>query len=111
MGESKTSVNSGSPCIRNTISYYTNNNKFVCICSQITELKANQFEIEKEFRKKMKDQETHSDKKVETLMNKIKSLQKEVATLSKGAKKNHHNNSSTLVKESSGSETASPSIS
>lgn len=76
----------------------------------ITELKANQFEVEKEFRKKIKDQETNSDKKVETLMNKIKSLQKEVAVLSKGAKKNHHNNSST-IKESSGSETASPSIS
>ncbi|KAL1455685.1 hypothetical protein WDU94_009763 [Cyamophila willieti] len=80
----------------------------------ITELKANQFEVEKEFRKKMKDQESHSDKKVETLMNKIKSLQKEVATLSKGAKKNHQNNTSLVkeaVKESSGSETASPSIS
>lgn len=75
----------------------------------ITELKANQFEVEKEFRKKIKDQETNSDKKVEILMQKIKTLQKEVATLSKGAKKNH--NSSAVIKESSGSETASPSIS
>lgn len=74
-------------------------------------MKANQFEVEKEFRKKIKDQESNSEKKVETLMNKIKSLQKEVATLSKGVKKNQHNNSSTIIKESSGSETASPLIS
>lgn len=76
-------------------------------------MKANQFEVEKEFRKKIKDQESNTVKKVETMMNKIKNLQKEVATLSKGVKKNHNSSikETSVIKESSGSETASPSIS
>jgi hypothetical protein len=54
---------------------------------QITELKAKTFTVESELRNKMKNIQKEHEKKVETLSLKIKTLQKEVATLSKTGKK------------------------
>lgn len=53
----------------------------------ITELKAKHFTMEQELRNKMKTTETEYNKKVEMLHGKIKTLQKEVATLSKSNKR------------------------
>lgn len=75
---------------------------------QITELKAKHFTSEAELRNKMNNVQKDNDKKVEMLHMKIKTLQKEVATLSKGNKKDR------LKQETkdgnSGSGTDSPSI-
>uniref|UniRef100_A0A6M2DSD4 Protein FAM76A n=1 Tax=Xenopsylla cheopis TaxID=163159 RepID=A0A6M2DSD4_XENCH len=54
---------------------------------QITELKANHFTIEQEFRNKMKDSERRFNDKCLMMDTKIQSLLKEVATLSKSAKR------------------------
>jgi hypothetical protein len=54
---------------------------------QITELKAKHFTVENELRNKMKNIQKEHENKVETLSLKIKSLQKEVAMLSKSGKK------------------------
>jgi hypothetical protein len=54
---------------------------------QITELKAKHFTVENELRNKMKNMQKEHENKVETLSLKIKTLQKEVATLSKSGKK------------------------
>ncbi|XP_054262134.1 protein FAM76A isoform X2 [Macrosteles quadrilineatus] len=74
----------------------------------ITELKAKHFTSEAELRNKMNNVQKDNDKKVEMLHMKIKTLQKEVATLSKGNKKDR------LKQETkdgnSGSGTDSPSI-
>ncbi|PSN36529.1 Protein FAM76A [Blattella germanica] len=53
----------------------------------ITELKAKHFTVENELRNKMKNMQKEYETKVETFSIKIKSLQKEVATLSKSGKK------------------------
>lgn len=49
----------------------------------MTELKAKQFTIETDLRNKMKTMQKEHENKVENLLLKIKTLQKEVATLSK----------------------------
>lgn len=78
---------------------------------QITELKAKNFTSETEMRNKMKLMEKEANDKMELLTSKVKSLQKELATLSKstGNKK-----LLSLAKEkaeaNSGSGTDSPSI-
>jgi TolA-binding protein len=54
---------------------------------QITDLKAKHFTVENELRNKMKNIQKEHENKVETLSQKIKSLQKEVAMLSKSGKK------------------------
>ncbi|KAL0266872.1 UNVERIFIED_CONTAM: hypothetical protein PYX00_009304 [Menopon gallinae] len=78
---------------------------------QITELKAKNFTSETEMRNKMKLMEKEANDKIESLTSKVKSLQKELATLSKstGNKK-----LLSLAKEkaeaNSGSGTDSPSI-
>uniref|UniRef100_A0A1B6DAV2 Protein FAM76A n=1 Tax=Clastoptera arizonana TaxID=38151 RepID=A0A1B6DAV2_9HEMI len=74
----------------------------------ITELKANHFTIEQELRNKMNSSQKDHDKKVEVLHSKIKTLQKEVATLSKSGKKGNNISSSGA---NSGSGTDSPSLS
>lgn len=75
---------------------------------QITELKANHFTTEQELRNRMNTNQKDYDKKVEMLHGKIKSLQKEVATLSKSGKKG--NNLASSGGTNSGSGTDSPSI-
>ncbi|XP_049793484.1 protein FAM76A isoform X1 [Schistocerca nitens] len=54
---------------------------------QMTELKAKHFTTESELRNKMKTMQKEHDNKVEQLLLKVKSLQKEVATLSKSTKR------------------------
>ncbi|XP_046393087.1 protein FAM76A [Ischnura elegans] len=78
---------------------------------QITELKAKHFTVENDLRNKMKNVQKEHENKVEVLLQKIKALQKEVATLSKGKNK-VLNNSATSNKDvaGSGSGTDSPSI-
>uniref|UniRef100_A0A1B6HW34 Protein FAM76A n=1 Tax=Homalodisca liturata TaxID=320908 RepID=A0A1B6HW34_9HEMI len=73
----------------------------------ITELKAKHFTTENELRIKMNNSQKDHDKKVEMLHTKIKTLQKEVATLSKSTKKERLAASSG---GGSGSGTDSPSI-
>jgi len=70
---------------------------------QITELKAQHFTNEQELRNRMNTTVKDYEKKIETMSLKIKSLQKEVATLSKSAKKganrsltNNNSNSSNV---------------
>ncbi|KAL1131978.1 hypothetical protein AAG570_011589, partial [Ranatra chinensis] len=53
----------------------------------ITELKAKHFTNEQELKTKMLNTEKEHEKKIEFLSGKVKSLQKEVATLSKSSKK------------------------
>ncbi|XP_024085009.1 protein FAM76A isoform X2 [Cimex lectularius] len=55
---------------------------------QITELKASHFTNETELRNKMLNSEKEHEKKVESMSIKIKSLQKEVATLTKSNRRN-----------------------
>ncbi|KAK6620996.1 hypothetical protein RUM43_011299 [Polyplax serrata] len=75
---------------------------------QITELKAKNFTSETEMRNKMKNMEKEATDKIEFLTLKVKSLQKELATLSKST------GNRKLLKEkadlNSGSGTDSPSI-
>lgn len=54
---------------------------------QITELKANNFTTENELRQKLKNQLKEHEDKVDFLNNRISTLLKEVASLSKTAKK------------------------
>ncbi|KAJ6636321.1 Protein FAM76A [Pseudolycoriella hygida] len=75
----------------------------------ITELKSQNFISENELRTKMKDSEKYYETKIEVLNKKVAALLKEVAQLSKGAKKNNSNNSNSVTaKDSGGSGTDSP---
>lgn len=75
----------------------------------ITELKSLNFISENELRTKMKDSEKFYDTKIDVLNKKVAGLLKEVAQLSKGAKKNNSNNAITVAaKDSGGSGTDSP---
>lgn len=79
---------------------------------QITDLKAKHFTETTELRNRMQKESAEYDKKVEFMSGKIKSLQKEVATLSKSGGKR---GSGLLSKSSaggggSGSGTDSPSM-
>ncbi|XP_067001074.1 protein FAM76A [Anabrus simplex] len=77
----------------------------------ITELKAKHFTIENELRGKMKNMQKDYDTKVETLSLKVKTLQKECATLSKSGKKSLLANRELATSGTgSGSGTDSPSL-
>lgn len=80
---------------------------YLFVLFQITELKAKHFTTENELRTKMSNCLKDHDKKVDMLHSKIKTLQKEVATLSKSNKKERITVSSGA---GSGSGTDSPSI-
>lgn len=73
----------------------------------ITELKSLNFISENELRTKMKDAEKYYDTKIDVLNKKVAGLLKEVAQLSKGAKKSNSNNL-VAAKDSGGSGTDSP---
>ncbi|CAH1369577.1 hypothetical protein MTP99_011000 [Tenebrio molitor] len=77
----------------------------------ITELKAKHFTTESELRTKMKNCQKECDDKVEALNKRITSLLKEVASLSKTAKKNRFASTSAAENSNnSGSGTDSPSL-
>ncbi|GLH06960.1 hypothetical protein R5R35_007668 [Gryllus longicercus] len=76
----------------------------------ITELKAKHFTVEQELRGKMKNLQKDYDKKCEELLLKVKTLQKEVATLSKSGKKQHLVARDLASGTGSGSGTDSPSL-
>lgn len=79
---------------------------------QITELKASNFTSENDFRNKIKRIEKEASDKVDSLTGKVKTLQKELATMSKSSGNRKVMN---LAKEraeaNSGSGTDSPSLS
>nr|CAG4638308.1 EOG090X02IW [Cyclestheria hislopi] len=64
---------------------------------QITELKAAQFQMEQEFRGKMKTMQKDHEAKVESLQLRIKNFQKEVAALNKGRSRTTTGNSAPVV--------------
>lgn len=74
----------------------------------ITELKSQNFISENELRTKMKDSEKYYETKIDVLNKKVAGLLKEVAQLSKGAKKINSNHSNVVAKDSGGSGTDSP---
>lgn len=76
---------------------------------QITELKATHFTTETELRNKMKITEKEHDDKVGFLNARIQSLLKEVATLSKGNKRDRLSAAKQENANNSGSGTDSPS--
>lgn len=79
---------------------------------QITELKAKNFTSETELRNKMKNIEKEANDKIESLTGKVKSLQKELATLSKSTgNKKILNMAREKAETNSGSGTDSPSLS
>ena len=78
---------------------------------QITELKAKNFTSETDLRNKMKNMEKEATDKIETLTSKVKSLQKELATLSKSTgNKKLLNMAKEKAETNSGSGTDSPSM-
>lgn len=78
---------------------------------QITELKAKNFTSETEMRSKMKNMEKEASDKIEVLTSKVKSLQKELATLSKSTGNRKLLNATREKSDlNSGSGTDSPSI-
>lgn len=77
---------------------------------QITELKAQHHNDTTELRNEMKNKERMNETKFNLMNTKIQNLLKEVATLSKSAKKNNRLTKSALANtENSGSGTDSPS--
>lgn len=78
---------------------------------QITELKAKHFTIENELRNKMKNTQKEHETKVDQLNQRIQSLLKEVATLSKSTKKDRLAAAKEAANKESGSGTDSPSMS
>ncbi|CAH0725329.1 unnamed protein product, partial [Brenthis ino] len=75
----------------------------------ITELKAQHHNDTTDLRNEMKNKERLNETKFNLMNTKIQNLLKEVATLSKSAKKNNKNTKSALATENSGSGTDSPS--
>lgn len=75
---------------------------------QITELKAQHLNNTQDLRNEMKNKDRLNETKFNLMNTKIQNLLKEVATLSKSAKKNN-NKKNTLGTENSGSGTDSPS--
>lgn len=79
---------------------------------QITELKAKNFTSETDLRNKMKNMEKEATDKIESLTSKVKTLQKELATLSKSTgNKKLLNMAKEKAETNSGSGTDSPSLS
>lgn len=76
---------------------------------QITELKAQHLNNTTDIRNEMKNKERLNETKFNLMNSKIQNLLKEVATLSKSAKKNNKNTKAALNTENSGSGTDSPS--
>lgn len=74
----------------------------------ITELKAKHFTTEQELRNKMKSSEKQLESKIESLNVRINSLLKEVASLSKTAKKNNRNSAGGGLTASTNAKTVSP---
>ncbi|KAI8424430.1 hypothetical protein MSG28_002924 [Choristoneura fumiferana] len=75
----------------------------------ITELKAQHLNNTTDIRNEMKNKERLNETKFNLMNTKIQNLLKEVATLSKSAKKNNKNTKAALNTENSGSGTDSPS--
>lgn len=91
--------------------YVHYNQHFFCYYLQITELKAQHHNNTTDLRNEMKNKERLNETKFNLMNTKIQNLLKEVATLSKSAKKNNKNNKKTVLAntENSGSGTDSPS--
>lgn len=75
---------------------------------QITELKAKNFEAQNEMRTKQKDSDRLFELKIDVLNKKISNLVKEVASLSRSAKKAGSGKDKEATKDSGGSGTDSP---
>lgn len=79
---------------------------------QITELKAKNFDAENAMRVKMKESDRLNEMKLDVLNKKITNLVKELATLSKSAKRGGgggaNNKDKEVIKDSGGSGTDSP---
>lgn len=79
---------------------------------QITELKAKNFTFETEMRNKIKNIEKEASDKIDSLTIKVKTLQKELATMSKSTgNKKLLNMAKEKAETNSGSGTDSPSLS
>lgn len=85
-------------------------NSPIWIFFQITELKASNFTTENELRKKLKTLQKEHEDKVDSLNNRISSLLKEVASLSKTAKKGKGVSATSASGDNNSSGTDSPSI-
>ena len=65
---------------------YERENEFDRLITQMTELKASQFRMDKDFRVKLKTVQKEHEAKVESIQQRLKASQKEVAALTAKAK-------------------------
>lgn len=90
--------------------WYIGTKLTIVVQFQITELKAQHHNNTTDLRNEMKNKERLNETKFNLMNTKIQNLLKEVATLSKSAKKNNKNTKAALAAaENSGSGTDSPS--